>query len=68
MVGRTCSTHVEKLNAYRILVGNQEGKRSLGTPRCKRGDNIKMDLRDIGGGVAWTGLIWLRIGTSGGLL
>jgi hypothetical protein len=30
-------------------------------------DNIKMDLGEIGwGGV--TGLIWLRIGTSGGLL
>jgi hypothetical protein len=30
-------------------------------------DNIKMDLREIG----WdgmVGLIWLRIGTSGGLL
>jgi hypothetical protein len=27
-------------------------------------DNIKMDLREMG----WIGLIWLRIGTSGGLL
>jgi hypothetical protein len=26
--------------------------------------NIKMNLREIG----WTGLIWLRIGTSGGML
>jgi hypothetical protein len=30
-------------------------------------DNIKIDLRDFGWG-AWTGLIWLRIGTGGGLL
>jgi hypothetical protein len=30
-------------------------------------DNIKMDLRrEIG--VGWTGSIWLRIGTCGGLL
>jgi hypothetical protein len=29
--------------------------------------NIKMDLQDVGWG-AWTGLIWLRIGTGGGLL
>jgi hypothetical protein len=26
-----------------------------------------MDLREVGWG-AWTGLIWLRIGTGGGLL
>jgi hypothetical protein len=24
-------------------------------------DNIKMDLRKIGWGVIWTGLVWLRI-------
>jgi len=30
-------------------------------------DNIRMDLREIGER-AWTGFIWLRIGTSGGLL
>jgi hypothetical protein len=29
-------------------------------------DNIKMDLKYDG--VMWTGLIWLRIETSGGLL
>jgi hypothetical protein len=28
-------------------------------------DNIKMDLREIGWDV-WIGLIWIRIGTSGG--
>jgi hypothetical protein len=35
-------------NAYRILVGKPEGKRPLGRPRCRRMDNIKMDLREIG--------------------
>jgi hypothetical protein len=31
------------------------------------GDNIKIDLREIGSG-EWIGFIWLRIGTGGGLL
>jgi hypothetical protein len=57
-----------KKNAYRILMGNPEGQRPVGTPRCRWEDNVKMDLREIGEGVVWTGLIWLRKGTSGGLL
>jgi hypothetical protein len=32
----------EKRNAYRILVGNPEGKRPLGRPRRRWVDNIKM--------------------------
>jgi hypothetical protein len=51
-------------NACRILVEKSEGKRPLGKPRRRWVDNIKMDLREIG----WDGLIWLRIGTSEGLL
>jgi hypothetical protein len=35
-------------NAYRILVGNPEGKRPLGRPRRRWVDNIKMDLRELG--------------------
>ena len=35
-------------NAYRILMGKPEGKRSLGRPRRRREDNIKMDLREVG--------------------
>jgi hypothetical protein len=42
-----------KMNAYRILVGNSEGKRTLGRPRCRWMDNIKMDLRDR---LGWYGL------------
>jgi hypothetical protein len=38
----------EKRNAYRILVGKPEGKRSLGKPRRRCVDNNKIDLRDIG--------------------
>jgi hypothetical protein len=53
--------------AERILVGKPEGKRKLGRSRRRCEDNIKMDLRKLGY-VVLTGLIWLRIGTSGGLL
>jgi hypothetical protein len=53
--------------AYRILVGRPEGRRPLGRPRRRWKDNIKMDLQEVGWG-AWTGLIWLRIGTGGRLL
>jgi hypothetical protein len=49
------------------LVGKPEGRRSLGRPRRRWEANIKMDLREVAWG-AWTGSIWLRIGTGGGLL
>jgi hypothetical protein len=42
----------EKWNAYRILVGQPEGKRPLKRPRRMWVDNIKMDLREIG----WDGM------------
>jgi hypothetical protein len=64
-----CSTNGDKQNAYRILVAKPEGNRPLGRPRRRWVDNIKMDLGEIGwDGVDWIGLIWVRIGTSGGLL
>ncbi|KAJ4428674.1 hypothetical protein ANN_25667 [Periplaneta americana] len=34
-------------NGYRMLVGRPEGKRSLGRPRRRWEDNIKMDLREV---------------------
>jgi hypothetical protein len=46
----------EKSNKCMILVGKKSIFRWV--------DNIRMDLRK--GGVVWTGLIWIRIGTSGG--
>jgi hypothetical protein len=38
----------EKRNVYRLLVGKPEGKRPLGSLRCRWIDNIKMDLLEIG--------------------
>jgi hypothetical protein len=47
----------EKRNAYRLLVGKPEGKRSLGRPRRRWMDNIKVDLLEIGLRVMdWIGL------------
>jgi hypothetical protein len=37
----------EKRNAYRLLVGKPEGKRSLGRPRRSWVDNIRMDLGEV---------------------
>ena len=33
---------------YRVLVGKPEGRRSLGRPRLRLEDNIRMDLREVG--------------------
>jgi hypothetical protein len=57
----------EMRNSYKILVGKPEWKRPLGSPRRRWEDNIRMDLREIGGKVC-TGCIWLWTGTSGGML
>ena len=40
----------EGRGVYRVLVGKPEGKRSLGRPRRRWVDNIKMDLQEVGGG------------------
>ena len=56
----------ETRGAYRALVGKPEGWIPLGRPRRRWENNIKMILKKWAGN-AWTGLIWLRIGTSGGL-
>jgi hypothetical protein len=47
----------ERRNAYSILVGNPERKRSLRRARHTCVDNIKMNLRQIGyDGMVWFGL------------
>jgi hypothetical protein len=49
----------EKMNAYRLLVGNPEGKRPLGRPRHTWVDNVRIRiyLGEVGwGGVECTGL------------
>jgi hypothetical protein len=47
---RAYSTYGENKNAYRVLVGNQEGKTPLATLRRGWVDTIKTDLRETGWG------------------
>jgi hypothetical protein len=58
----------ERRNAFRLLVGKLERKKPLGRPRrrCVWVCNSKMDVRDDG--MVWTGLVWLRIETTGEVL
>jgi hypothetical protein len=37
----------ERRGEYRFLVGKPEGKRSVGRPRPRLGDNINMDFQDL---------------------
>jgi hypothetical protein len=63
-MGRACSTKwIREMHiGYRWEIQKEETP--LGRPRHRYRNNIKMDLREIG----WDGSIWLRIGTSGGIL
>jgi hypothetical protein len=46
-------------------LGKLEGKRPLGRPRRRWDDNIRIELQEVEwGGGAWTGFIWLKIGTG----
>jgi hypothetical protein len=39
----------EDRGVHRVLVGKPEGKKSLGRPRRRWEDNIKMDFQEVGG-------------------
>jgi hypothetical protein len=43
------------------LVENPEGKRTMGIPRGRWVDNIKMDLREIG----WDRMDWIDVAQDG---
>jgi len=66
-IGGACSTYGRRIRIYRDLERKSEGKRLLGRQRLGGGIILRWILRkwDVG---AWTGLIWLRIGTGGGNL
>jgi hypothetical protein len=60
-------TRIEKMkNACRILMGEPEGNRPPERPRRKCKRNIKIGFRNYK--MLWTGLICLRIRTSGRIL
>jgi hypothetical protein len=56
-MGWACSADGEERGVYRVLVEKPEGKRPLGRPRRRWGDNIRMNLQEVGcGGMDWIGL------------
>jgi hypothetical protein len=52
------STYGEMRNAYKLSIGNPEGKSSLGRPRRRWEYNSKMNLTEIG----WGGMDWFTCG------
>jgi hypothetical protein len=42
---------------YRVLVGNPEGNRTLGRPRLRWEDNIRLDLQEVG----YRGMDWIEL-------
>jgi hypothetical protein len=49
----------EETNAYRVLMGNPEGKTSLRKHRRKWENNVKMDLKER----MWSGMNWIDLAT-----
>ena len=47
----------ERRGVYRVLVGKPDGKRPLGRPRRRWGDDIKMDLQEVG----CVGMYWIEL-------
>jgi hypothetical protein len=47
----------ERRGVYMVLVGKPAGKRTLGKPRHRWEDNIKMDLQEVG----WESMDWIDL-------
>jgi hypothetical protein len=47
----------ELRNSYIVLAGKPERERTLGRPRRKREDNVKMNVREIG----WKVVGWMHL-------
>jgi hypothetical protein len=52
----------ERGGAYRVLVKTHEGKRSLGRPRRRYEENIKMDLQEV----ECRGMDWIDVAQDRG--
>ena len=52
-MGGACGEYGEGRGVHTVLVGKPEGKRPMGKPRRRWEDNIKMDLKEVGGGGDW---------------
>ena len=58
----------EGRRAFKMLTGKPAGKRTLGRPRRRWEDNIRVDLREIWVSIRGIGLIWLWLEIIGELL
>jgi hypothetical protein len=56
-VGGACIAHERDDNCVQNLVGKPEGKRTLGRPKHRSEDTIKVDLKVIG----WEGVDWTKL-------
>jgi hypothetical protein len=54
-------------NNNNVLAGELEGKRELGRRRREWESSVETGVKELDGR-QWTVLIWLRMGTRGGLL
>ena len=65
-MGGACGAYGGGERCAQGSMGKPEGKKPLRRPRRRWEENIKTDLREVGGvGTGWS---WLRIGTDGGHL
>jgi len=56
-MGRASSRYEERRGAYSVVVVKHDRKRTLGRPRLKWEDNIKINLQELGcGGMDWMDL------------
>jgi len=60
-MGGTCSTHVGDEKCIRNFIRKNLREETTERNRCSWADNVKMDAN------VWTGFMWLRMGSSGGL-
>jgi hypothetical protein len=66
-MGGACSTYGERRGAYGVLVMKSKGKNHMEDPDVDGRIILSWIFRKWDGEL-WTGLIWLRKGTSGGRL
>jgi hypothetical protein len=48
-----CRTCEERRGAYRVLVGNPEGRRPFEVTRCRWEYNVNIDPQEVGRGMVW---------------
>ena len=56
-MGGACNAYGERIGVYMVLMRKGEGKRQLGRLRRRWGDNIEMDLQEVG----YEGMDWIHL-------